>query len=126
MPDVLSPADTTVGSGAFNKRITIQKPIDTPNSPNDGGATRIWSTVFTTWAHIEPWKGSEAYIAQQVYPKRLSRFLIRYRASVSIDASMQILYGKRKYNIRDVSVPAEALTTIEIVAEELQAVGSLH
>jgi SPP1 family predicted phage head-tail adaptor len=125
MPDVLSIADTTVSAGAFNRRITIQRPDDSATD-SQGGATRAWVDVVSTWAHIEPWKGSEIFIAQQVYPNKIVRMLIRYRPSMNIDASMRIVYGSQLYNIRSVTVPAEARTTIEIVAEELQARGSTH
>lgn len=124
MPDVLSPADTTVSSGAFNKRIAIQSPVDTPDG--EGGSTRTWSTVVTTWAHIEPWKGKEAWLVGQVYSNMWTKMLIRYRPSLNVTPVMRVAYGKRTYNIRSVSVPAEAQTTIELLCEELQTYGSLH
>ena len=123
MPDVLSPADTTVGSGAFNRKITIQKLVATTDAM--GGGVRNWSDYIKTWAHIEPWKGTEKIIAQQTYASNLSQFLIRYRPSQNIDASMRILYRSRIYNIRSITQPAEAHTTIQILAEVQQAQGSL-
>lgn len=124
--DVLSTADTTVGSGVYNKPIVIQRPVDVPNVPADGGTTRTWTTVVSTWGHISSWKGLTYFEAGQQFPKRFSRILVRYRASLSINAGMRVLYGKRIYLIRDVDVPAEALTTIVLLVEELQAIGSTH
>ena|SRR5581483_9228470 len=123
MPDVLSTADTTVSSGAFNRPITIQKRTDTRDSM--GGAVRTWSDYIKTMAHIEPMKGTERPVGQQLYANNTSKFLIRYRPSQNIDASMRILYRTRIYNIRNIIQPAEAHTTLMIIAEEQQAKGSL-
>lgn len=123
MPDVLSSADTTAGSGAFNKPIIIQKLVVTTDAM--GGKVKTWTDYVRTMAHIEPWKGFERIIAQQTHAMTLSKFLLRYRPSQNIDASMRILYRFRVYNIRNVRLPAEAQTTIEIFAEEQQAQGSL-
>ncbi len=123
MPDVLSTTDTAVRSGAFNRPIIIQKLTDTRDAM--GGAVRTWSTYIKTMAHIEPWKGNERPLAQQLYTNNTSKFLIRYRPSQNIDASMRILYKTRIYNIRNIIQPAEAHTTLQILAEEQQAKGSL-
>jgi SPP1 family predicted phage head-tail adaptor len=123
MPDVLSPADTTVGSGAFNRKITIQKLVTSIDAM--GGSVRNWTNYISIWAHIEPLSGSEKIVAQQTYTSLISKFLIRYRPSQNIDASMRILYRSRIYNIRSITQPAEAHTTIQILAEVQQAQGSL-
>ncbi|SRR6266487_2915205 len=124
MPDVLSPADTTVASGAFNKRFSLLLPVD--SADGEGGFTRTWSTVVSTWAHIEPWKGREAWMVGQVYSNMWVKVLLRYRPSINVTPIMRGQYGQRVYNIRSVHVPAEALTTIEMLCEELQTYGSLH
>lgn len=127
MADILSPADTTVGSGAFNKRIVIEQPSDL--SDGQGGTTRSWVLVLSTWAHIEPWnlyRGGELFVAGQVYPVQWVKVLLRYRPSLNITTIMRMRYGSRLYNIRAVQVPAEAQTTIELVGEQLQASGTLH
>lgn len=122
MPDVLSTADTTVGAGVFNRRITIQQLSDTVDG--QGGKVRTWVNVVTTWAHIEPWKGNEALRFSQVFPNMYVRMLIRFRPSQNITPLMRIQYRSRIYNIRSVSVLAEAQTTIELLCEELQVQGS--
>ena len=123
MPDVLSPSDTTVGSGAFNRHITIQKLVTSIDAM--GGSARNWADYIKTWAHIEPINSSEKIIAQQTYTSLMSKFLVRYRPSQNIDTSMRILYRSRIYNIRSITQPAEAHTTIQILAEVQQAQGSL-
>lgn len=122
--NVLSTADTLVGAGDLNRRVTIQQFSDT--SDGQGGTTRAWNNVITVWAHIEPWKGTEKFLANQVYPNLFVRVLLRYQPSQNITAAMRLVYGSRTFNIRSVSVLAEARTTIELLCEELQAAGSLH
>ena len=123
MPDVLSAADTTVGSGAFNRPVTIQKLVNTVDAM--GGSAKTWTIYIKTWAHVKPWKGTEKIVGQQTYTSTISEFLIRYRPSQNIDASMRILYRSRIYNIRNIIQPAEAHTTLQILTEEQQAQGSL-
>lgn len=123
MADVLSTADTTVGSGAFNKPITFQSLVVTTDAM--GGKAKAWTNYIKTMAHIKPWKGTEKIVGQQTYTSTISEFLIRYRPSQNIDASMRIVYRSRIYNIRNIIQPAEAHTTIQILAEEQQAQGSL-
>lgn len=124
MPDILSPADTTVSSGTFNKRISLQAPVDSPDG--EGGFTRTWATVVNTCAHIEPWKGAERWMVGQKYSNMWVRMLLRYRPSLNITPVMRATYGRRTYEIRSVNVPAEAQTTIVLLCEELQTYGSLH
>lgn len=123
MPDILSTADTTVRSGAYNRVIKIQK-INTSTTDGMGGLSRGFVDYISTFAHIGPWKGQERFVGQQVYPTMYTKFLIRYRPSLVIDATMQIIYKTRIFNIRSVRLPEEAQTTIEILAEEQQAKGS--
>jgi len=127
MPDVRSPADTTAGSGVYNKRIVIEQPDDTPDG--QGGVTRAWVTVVSTWAHITPWmpyRGGELFVADQVYPVQWLKVSLRYRPSTNITTTMRMRYGTKRYNIRAASVPEEAQTAIELVCEQLQASGTLH
>lgn len=115
--DVLSSADVTVGAGSYNKPITIQSSAVTVDVT--GSSVKTWTNYIKTMAHIEPWKGFPVSIAHQIHYTKLSKILIRYRPSQNIDATMRILYKTRIYTIHNVMVPAEALTTIEIIAEEL-------
>lgn len=123
MADVLSTADTTVGSGAFNRRVTIQQETSTPDG--QGGSTPTWGTLVTTWAHVEPWKGAVAFQAQQKFPTKWIRILLRYRPSTNISTAMRAVYKDQTYEIRSITDPAEAHTTIELLCEELRAKGSL-
>jgi len=124
MPDILSTADTTVRAGAFNRPIKIQKPVTSGSPDAMGGKPRAFMDYISTMAHIGPWKGAEKFIGQQAYSGMFTKFLIRYRPTNTIDATMQIVYKSRIFNIRSVRLPEEANTTIEILAEEQQAKGS--
>lgn len=124
MPDVLSPTDTAVGSGAFNRPVTIEQPTDVDDG--QGGSTRTWVVVLQTMAHFQPFKGQELWKTGQVYPTLWTKVLIRYRPDVNVTPTMRLRYGNRIYNIRSVEVPAEALTTIEMLCEQLQISGSGH
>jgi len=115
--DVLSAADTTTGSGSFNRPITIQSSVITIDAT--GSSVKTWTNYIKTMAHIETWKGFPVSIEKQIHYTKLSKILIRYRPSQPIDASMRILYKTRIYTIHNVNVPAEAHTTIEIIAQEL-------
>jgi|SRR5579885_1196508 len=121
--NLLSPTDVTVPAGAFNRRITIQQPVDV--SDGQGGSTRTWSTVFSTWAYIEDWKGWERWNAQQVYPNMIVRVLIRYRPSQTVTDSMRMLYNSKVYNIRAAYDKGAARRTIEMLCEALQDTGSI-
>ena len=116
---------TTESAGIYNRRITILAPPATVADGQGGSTGTAWATVISTWAHISTWKGTERFIAQQMYPNKLIRVFIRYRPGLNINASMRIQYRSQLYNIRNVTVPEEAQTIIEILAEELQARGSL-
>lgn len=121
----MSAAPTMEGAGKYNRRISIQAPPAIVSDGQGGSTNTTWTTLVSTWAHIRPLKGSERFVAQQMYPNKLVHIEIRFRPSLNIDAKMRIVYGRQTYAIRNVTVPEEAQTTIEIIAEELQARGSL-
>jgi SPP1 family predicted phage head-tail adaptor len=130
--NVLNTAGTIVGSGPFNRRITIQQLVHTGQKDGIGGENKDYQDLITTWAHIEPYMrpssaaAMEAFRDDQMYATRYILILIRYRPTLNIAPGMQVLYGVQKYRIRQVDVPAEARTTITLLCEELQAQGSLH
>ncbi len=118
-------SETTLGSGYFDKRITFQSANDTVKT-GSGGTNRTWDTVLTTWAHIEPGKGTEVWVAGQVYSTGYTKVLIRFRTDINITPVLRMKYGRKIYNIRSVAVPGEAQTTIQLLVEELQTFGSLR
>lgn len=110
------------GSGSLNRRITIERPIDTPDG--GGGFTREWAPYFATWANIVGNPGSEPYFAEQVYPHAQYTVTIRYRRSQPVTDTMRVHYGTHILNIRSVVDKLEQHVDIELHCEELQAVGS--
>ena len=117
-------ASATESAGVYNRRITIRE-RGSAVSDGQGGFTQPWQDVVSTWAYIEPLRGSESFTAQQIYPSMNVRMLIRYRPNTNISNAMQVLYGSHVFNIRSVTVIASARTVIELICEELQAKGSL-
>ena len=111
----------------FDRRITIQYQV--PVSDGQGGqtapATTDWQTLAITWAHLEPWKGRTAFEAEQFFGHSFLRALIRYRPSLNVNQNMRFLYRSKIYLIRWVGVPVEASKVVEMLAEELQPVGSV-
>ncbi len=125
MADVLNSVDTTVGAGAFNRRVSFQLPS---GNATDGVGSPVpnYTTVLTTWAHIQAWKGRKDVLASQFYATEYQRVLLRYRPSMNITTKMRMLYGRRVFDVTSVSTPAEAQTTIELLVTERKAYGSLH
>lgn len=107
----------------FDRKVTIEYPVDTPDS--QGGFTRTWATLKTSWAHMEPWKGKLPFQYQQQYPVLWERVLLRYRKALNINATMRVHYKSRILYIQWVGVPAEARKVIEILAEEKLAEGTV-
>lgn len=100
--------------GSLRHRITIQKP--TRVADGNGGYTETWSTYSTVWADIQPWKGSERFIAEQVAHVPVARVLVRYDAG--IQSSYRVLYGTRTLQIKSVTHPFERLDWTELLCEE--------
>lgn len=116
--------DISLYAEYFDRRVTIEQFV--ASSDGQGGQTTgSWIPFLSTWAHLEPWKGSEAWLAQQVYPVSYERVLIRYRKTVNISSAMRLHYKSRIFNIRWVGVPTESRKVIELLCEELQAKGSV-
>ncbi len=127
----MSETPNTVFSARFKQRILIQQSLDTPNT--SGGAVRTWQTVSgcssvpAEIVYPTPSKKGDEQIAQQ--QKRSAVFVtitIRYRPSTNIDASMQVLFGTRIFDIRTVIPDDMDKKTIVLQCEEIQGKGSFH
>lgn len=121
----------TLDAGQFRKRIVIQQQVKTPNA--SGGASKAWQTVpgcssvpvQITYPPPSK-KGDEVYNQQQVRSGVYVSMTIRYRPSTNIDASMQVAYGTRTFNIRTVLPDDTNQQFITLQCEEVQGKGSLH
>ena len=114
-----------IGSGAYNKHVTFYAQTDTTD--DIGTPLVAWTTVaFSSWVHIEPWKGREYVADNQIFAQMWVRVLMRYRASQVVNGTMRMQYGVKVYRIRDAFLPAEANKIVELLCEEIQSTGSSH
>jgi len=111
------------GSGSMNRKVTIERPVDTPDG--SGGFDRDWEPYFTTWANVVGSPGSEPYFAEQVYPHATYEVTIRYRRSQPVTDAMRVHYGSHILNIRSVVDNKEQHVELNLHCEELQAEGSI-
>lgn len=77
--------------GKLRHRVTIQKLISTPDG--GGGSTKTWIDDATVWAAIEPLRGGERYVAQQVQSELTHKITMRYREGIK--PQMRIKYKDR-------------------------------
>ncbi len=109
-------------SGSMNRRVTIERPIDTPDG--GGGFIRDWEPYFATWANVVGSGGTEPYFAEQVYPHAQYTVTIRFRRSQPVTDVMRVHYGTHVLNIRSVVDTKEQHVELVLHCEELQAEGS--
>lgn len=94
-----------VGSGQFNKRVTIQQlktGVEDANNQIDVSDAANWQIYVTRWMELIPKGGREFRLAQQQEGDltHLVRF-IGDSATRGITHEMRILYGSRVLNIVD-------------------------
>jgi SPP1 family predicted phage head-tail adaptor len=113
-----------VPAGAFNRRVSFL--TQSVTADDIGTPVITWVTDFSTWAHMEPWKGREYVADNQVFAQMWTRVLLRYRPSQPVNGTMRMQYGIKVYRIRDAFLPAEANKIVELLCEEIQSTGSAH
>jgi len=82
-------------SGRLRHRITIKRPIQTPDGM--GGITTTWGTVCVCWAAIEPLRGKEFYDSQMENSEVTGKIVMRYLAR--INSTMKVFFGEREFEI---------------------------
>lgn len=123
------PVKDSVSASQFNKRITIQNPVDTDDG--QGGATRTWNNLYFCWADIQNFPHgrylARRWFAQQLYPTLQVIVQIRWQPNIQIDATMRILFVKglktHIYQILGDENPNEANVSLILYCMELQAKG---
>ena len=85
-------------AGKLRHTIIIQSTTQTQSS--SGAITDSWGTFATVRASITPLNGREYFESQQVNAEEVTRFTIRYIASIT--TKMRILWGSRTYDIRSI------------------------
>jgi SPP1 family predicted phage head-tail adaptor len=87
-----------VRAGKLNRRVTIQRPVPDRNEVGEDIIT--WETLGVVWASIEPIKGREALIANQLLAEMDTRIRIRWSESVQdISEKWRLVHQGLIYNI---------------------------
>jgi SPP1 family predicted phage head-tail adaptor len=88
-------------SQRMNRRITIKRSVDVPDS--HGGFDTTWQDVATVWAEVISQNGREAVIASALLG--VSSYKITVRYGVAVNVADQIHYDGKTLNIRSVDDP---------------------
>jgi SPP1 family predicted phage head-tail adaptor len=99
----------------FDKRITFEKPVKTPNG--QGGFITTWSTICTVWARILPISAKEKRRADQTVMTETHTISIRYRRDIK--ATCRCKYKNRYFSIIALINPEEANEWLDINAKEV-------
>jgi SPP1 family predicted phage head-tail adaptor len=103
-----------MGLGKYNKRLLIQQPVKVESSFAD--AVTTWPDVGTVWALIEPLKGRDAMLANQLLAPQDTKILIRYHAALTaMNATWRCSYNGVVYNIVSVVNVNLANTEFELM-----------
>jgi len=102
-------------SGSLRHRIAVDEPIATRTA---GGAESItWECVGNAWASIEPIRGREALIGEQVLADMDTRIKVRWSKSLDrMTEKWRLRHEGRIYNIKQVAHIALRRREIEIMA----------
>lgn len=83
----------------FNKLFVIQKLVDTPD--NQGGSTRVWSTLATVAGALEPLSAEERLARGITESTGMFTAYIAYRPNV--DVRNRLMMGARVFDIKAVN-----------------------
>lgn len=103
------------GAGQLRRRVTLQRPVETPDSYGQPVVT--WTAVDTVWAAAEPLAGRELFAAQAVHAKLTMRFTLRYRDDV-LSTWRVVYYGKSYELVQDPIDVDDRRAYLELLCEE--------
>ncbi len=103
-------------AGRLKHKISIEQATYTAGSPDYGQQNVTWSEFASVWASIDPVKGNEYWMTQQIQAETVWRFRVRYLSGIS--PKMRISWDSRTFDITAV-LPNEMLTMTEILATEV-------
>ena len=84
-------------AGHLRHRVAIQQAVESKGAT--GQTVRVWSTVKTVWARIEPIRGEERIAAQQTQSKQTHRVSLRHNAYPALTGAHRFLFGTRIFEI---------------------------
>ncbi|TNH04317.1 head-tail adaptor protein [Testudinibacter sp. TR-2022] len=106
-----------INAGRYNKQVTIQRPISTPN--NYGHHTTTWEDVATVHAAVEPLQGREYFSGPYMMGENIIRVRIRYLPN--INNKMRLKYGDRLLAIYSVIDSRESHREMQLMCKEGEA-----
>lgn len=102
-------------SGELRNKIEIQQAESVRDKV--GGIRKNWVTYATIWAAIEPLRGTEAMVAQQVKATLTHRVAVRYDSRIS--ARHRVKFGSRILEINQVRNLSEQGRQLELICSEV-------
>lgn len=114
-------------AGTLRRKLTIQQ---RPASQDAYGFNSVdasaWTTVLTTWGHIQVRQGSAMMAAQagQIMPVETFIITLRYPPSIAILAGMRVLDGSNTYVVQNVVDVDERHRTLTLYATMVPAPGA--
>lgn len=101
-------------AGMLRHQIQIREQTDTPDGY--GGQVKSWVTIHTVNAKIDPVSGYERTRSMQLNAVVTHKIFVRYIAG--IEASQQIVFNDRQFQIRFVKNIEERNRWLELTCEE--------
>lgn len=114
----MKPTDSKLESGKLRNRVTIVAPASTQDSTG-GFSQSDYTTVLECWAEIRTLSGNEAMGAGAEVSTVLHLVTIRYPNGTPINASMQVVFQGRKFQIVSVENPDERTKKLVLRCVEL-------
>jgi SPP1 family predicted phage head-tail adaptor len=105
-----------VMAGRLRHRVTLKS--NSPSVDEYGDESESWGTEGTVWARIEPLRGQELLLAQQVNAELSHRVTIRYYSGCS--PQWRVYFGNRTLEIVSVRDPEERNIKMELLCKEIQ------
>ena len=102
--------------GKLRHRLQLQEATETQDTY--GAVTSAWATITTVWGSIEPLRGNEALLAQEVHGSMVHRILIR--AYTDLTVKWRIYDGKRYFYINEIRNFQERDIYQELICTEKQ------
>ena len=103
-------------AGKLRHRVTIQQLVaGSPQQLPNGEPDVTWTDYLTVWAFVEPLKGRELMLAQQMQSEVDVRIRMRYRSGVT--AAMRAVYASVNYDILAVIDPDLRRVELELLCK---------
>lgn len=104
-----------MGIGERRCRVTFQR--NTVSADSYGDPVKVWADICTSWALVQPIRGSERLSASQEQSDVDHRIVTRYRSQLSdLDTGDRATWNGKTFDIRSVIWRDHTIKEIEILA----------